>query len=415
MEGGEAANGDRKPFQKHLGLPGHFVKSLAQSHLKLITHTAFDQANERSSEIFKGTGIVTVAGGPYFGPALLSIRMLRKTNTTLPVQVFLPSQADYEPEICEGVLPALNAECFVIEDHLHKSNPFPVNNYLLKVLAILLSPFEKVLFLDSDCFPLRDPMEIFASEPFNSTGFISWPDYWIATEDPVFYQIAGLAKFPKGVPARASETGQLMVDKTKHLSSLLLAAYYNIFGPEVYYPIISQGAIGGGDKETFLAGAVVLGKPFYRTKEHVGTVGYIDPNSEFHGGAMIQYHPADEWILQHGNHTQKEKAYKKPRPFFLHANVPKMHVARLLDDKNIFLEGTEQRIRLWGDKNSMIAMFGVDLEKVVWDEMRHLACELDSVLEDFKGRFKICARANEHYRKVFDGKAVDVPERKVGS
>ena len=414
LAGSDEANGERKPFPKSIGLPADAVGSLAQSHLKLITHTDFDLANERAPDLFEGTGIVTVAGGPYMAPAILSIRMLRKTNTTLPVQVFLRSQ-EYEPEICEQVLPALNAECFVIEDHLRKTNPFQVTGYQLKVLAILFSSFQKILFLDSDCFPLRDPTELFTTEPFKSKGFLSWPDYWIAAEDPVFYQIAGLAKFPTGVPARASETGQMMVDKSKHLSSLLLAAYYNIFGPELYYPIMSQGAMGEGDKETFLAAAVVLGKPFYRIKEHVGTIGYMDPNGEFHGGAMVQYHAADEWLSQHGNTTEKSQAdeKKKPRPFSLHANYPKMNVAHLLHENQIFLDGTEQRIRLWGDKNSIVNIFGYDIEMVVWDEMRHMACELDTVLEDFKGEWKLCESANEHYRELFDNGAVDVPEQKA--
>ena len=417
LEGGVEANGERKPFERSIGISEEWVHSLAQSHLQLITHPEFDQADKEVSDIFGGTGIVTVAGGRYFAPAILSIRMLRRTNSTLPVQVFLATPDEYEPEICERVLPALNAECLVLSEHLSKSNPFKVTPHLFKVLAITLSKFQKVLYLDSDCFPLRDPAELFSTKPFTSTGLLTWPDYWIATEDPTFYQIAGLAKFPTGLPARSSEIGQFMIDKSKHLSTLLLAAYYNVFGPETYYPLLSQGSIGGGDKETFLASAAVLGKPFYRTNEHVGTIGYIDPTtSEFHGGAMIQYHPGDEWLALHGNVTEKEKlANKKPRPSFLHANSPKMNVAHLFDDKEIFVLGTDQRLRLWGDKNLLTVMFGCDIEKLVWDEMRHMACELDTVLEDFKGRWMICERANTHYREFFDNNAVDAPQKNLGA
>jgi len=409
LQGSDEANGDRKPFPKAIGIPRPDVESLAQTHLKLITHTHFEKANERSSELFSGAGIVTVAGGPYFAPAILSIRMLRKTtNSTLPIQVFLQNKSEYEPEICEEILPSLNAECFVIEDFLGPGNPFHVSAYQLKILAILFSSFEKVLFLDSDCMALRDPIELFASEPFKSTGLLSWPDYWIATEDAVFYEIAGLAKFPEGVPARSSETGQLMVDKSKHLSSLLLAAYYNIFGPGVYYSILSQGAQGEGDKETFLAGAIVLGNKYYRVAKHVGTVGYHSPDGAFHGGGMVQYSAADEWAIQHGNLSEKAKLGNQPRAFFLHANVPKMSVGHLLDTDVIFLPGTEQRIRLWGLPESMTEMFGYDVERVVWNEMRHMACELDTTLADFSGRWKLCERANNHYRELFDAEAVNV-------
>ena len=408
---GDQADGDRKPFPKTIRVSEKDVQLLAQSHLHLITSPYLDQANERASENFKGTGVVTVAGGEYFAPAILSIRMLRKTNSTLPVQVFLQSRNEYDREICEDVLQALNAQCFIIQDHLRSTNPFQVTDHQLKVLAILLSSFRKVLFLDSDCMALRDPQELFETNPFKSTGLLSWSDYWIATEDPTFYRIAGLAKFPAGMPALSSETGQLMVDKTKHLSTLLLAAYYNMFGPECFYPLLNQAAMGEGDKETYLAAATILKNPYYRIKERVGTVGYHDKAGEFHGAAMVQYHAADEWNRLHGNATEKENVGgTKARPFFLHANSPTMDVAHVLDDKATFLPGTEHRIRIWGPQESIVEMFEYDVEKVVWDEMRLMACELDNVLEDWKGRWKLCKRATDHYKELFDGSIARVPE-----
>lgn len=411
VEGSEEANGERKPFQQSIGISPQDVKALSASHLKLTTDTRFEHANEHAAKLYRGTGIVTVAGGPYFPPVLIAIEMLRKqTNSTLPVHVFLQNKKEYEPYICEEVLPTLNAQCFVIEDYLRKSNPFEVQSYQLKIMAILFSRFENVLFLDSDCMALRDPRELFSSEPYLSTGFLSWSDYWIATEDPVFYNIAGLPKMPSGMPTRSSETGQLMVNKRKHLTTLLLAAYYNVFGPDFYYPLMSQGAMGEGDKETFLAGAAVLGNPYYRIKENCGTIGYHDPQGNFHGGAIVQYHAGDDWILAHGNASQKATTqHNKPRPFFLHANYPKMNVAFLLDENHIFLEGTEQRIRIWGDQKSIVEMFGYDIEKTVWDLLRHQACEMGDKMGALRGRWQICKRANEHYKEIFDSNTAFVP------
>ena len=89
-------------------------------------------------------------------------------------------------------------------------------------------------------------------------------------------------------------------------------------------------------------------------------------------------------------------------------------MGRLLDDKAVFLPGTEQRIRLWGEKNSVVELFGVDLEMRVWDEMRGLACELEGEVEDWRGSEGVCRRANEHFKGLFDGGAVDVSEGKKG-
>ena len=264
---------ERKPTPDQSVLTSTDVESLRRSHAILLEYPGFNDTREDALKLFRGTGVVMVAGGKYYAPAIVSIRMLRRTNCTLPVQLYLQSSDEYEPYICEELLPAMNAECFVIEDYLHKDAPFTVTRFQLKVLAILFSSFESLLFLDADSIALHDPTELLTSEPFLTTGLVSWPDYWIATEDSAFYTIAGFPSYPTGLPLRSSESGQLLISKKKHLSSLLLAAYYNVYGPGYYYPILSQGAPGEGDKETFLAGAIVLHRPWYRVKEHAGHIG----------------------------------------------------------------------------------------------------------------------------------------------
>ncbi|CAD6580217.1 MAG: hypothetical protein ASARMPREDX12_002314 [Alectoria sarmentosa] len=394
---------DRKPFNLSIDIPKKDVEVLRQSHERLVGHANFSRVNEQATRLFSGTGIVTVAGGYYFAPAILSIRMLRKTNSTLPVQVFLRNKSEYEKKICQEVLPALNAECFVIQDHLRKDNPVKVEHYQLKVLAILFSSFESVLYLDSDCMALLDPKELFNSEPFLSTGLVSWPDYWIATEDPLFYIIAGLPSFPKGLPARSSEAGQLLVSKQTHLTTLLLAAYYNIYGPGIYYPILSQGAAGEGDKETFLAAAVVLDNPDYRVRHRLGAVGFHEADREFHGTAMVQYHPGDDYA------PRDPTSLKQARPLFFHANSPKMNVAHLLAEDKVFYPGTEDRLRIWGPKESMTKMIGYDIEETVWVEIVEMACTLDDTLKDFRGAWQMCERAQRHYRETFQPDTTALP------
>ena len=151
--------------------------------------------------------------------------------------------------------------------------------------------------------------------------------------------------------------------------------------------------------------------PYYRVKEKIGTVGYFGKDREFHGGAMVQWDAAEEYRLAKmtdQKEKEKEKEKKKPRAFFLHANLPKMNVGRLLDDKKgIYEEGTEKRIRLWGGEQSMRAMFGYDIERYVWNQMREIACELKDTMKDFHGRWQICRRAQEHYTAMFEPKTGD--------
>jgi len=401
VEGSDQANGERKPSAHTLNLPQTVISSLYDSHKALLLDRGglydSDLHNE-SAELFSGTGIVTVAGGAYFAPAIVSIRMLRRVSN-LPVHVFIADHTEYEPELCERVFPALNAECFTISDFLAQDT-VDVTRFQLKALAILFSSFETILYLDSDCFAVRDPLEILSSEPFETTGLVTWPDYWKATEDPVFYNIAGMSKFPPGLPARSTESGELLISKSKHLSSLLLACYYNIYGPQYYYPILSQGAAGEGDKETFLAAAVVLGLSYYRVREHVGTIGYFTEEGEFKGNAMVQYHPGDDLSVHNGT-WPTEQTSNTVRPFFLHAHLPKLNVGRMLDETTLTSPAGEA-LRLWGSKEGVQKLFeGRDLEKEVWQEMRDTTCALEGVMKDWRGKENLCTRVKEHYLALF--------------
>lgn len=113
-------------------------------------------------------GIVTVAGGRFTGALLVSLRMLRRTNSTLPVEVFMPNPEDYNEHTCEVVLPSLNARCVMIP----KYEGLTISKYQYKIFAVILSSFEDVLFLDADNFPIVDPVEWFKAPVFKDNGYV---------------------------------------------------------------------------------------------------------------------------------------------------------------------------------------------------------------------------------------------------
>ena len=408
--GSDHADNERKPCSHSLNLPQESIDSLHESHKSLLQDKGLNKVRfgHQSRELFSGTGIVTIAGGPYFAPAILSLRMLRQTGSKLPVHVFLEKKTDYEPEVCEDILPGLDAECFILTDFLPKDSE-PVPRHQLKILSILLSSFETVLYMDSDAFPVRDPKEILETEPFTSKGLITWPDYWIATEDPIFYTIAGMPNFPTNLPARSTEAGELVISKKTHLSALLLAAYYNLYGPGYYYPLFSQGATGEGDKETYLAAAVVLGLPHYRVKQRITTLGYHTAEGDFKSGAVVQHHPKEDYETSDASKTTRTSAElsddARIRSFFIHANNPKLNVAYLLDGSQLTTP-SGKTIRFWGKKENVEKLFGGrDMEREAWDQMRKMACELEGRLWDWRGRNRLCKRAQEHWRTMFGGNA----------
>jgi alpha 1,2-mannosyltransferase len=368
----------RRPDRSHLELSSRDVKLLTASHRTFLRKLG--KLNTTNTPVlYSGEGIVMVAGGEFYGPALVTLRMLRRTGCTLPVELFLGTDEEYEPALCEAVLPALGARCVVISGFLSPPLRKEVVRFQLKSLALLFSSFERVVYLDSDSIPLINPESLLESKQFRQAGLLLWPDFWIATEDPRFYDIAGVeGGFPSGLPVTGCETGQMVLDKTRHLRTLLLAVYYNIWGPKWYYELLSQGALGQGDKETFLAAAVVLGTDWYRVKTSVESVGYRKRRgNEFRATGMTQF-----W---------------EGKPAFMHANTPKMNAGHLVDEGDL-----DEGVRLWGTKHDTLRRFGSDLERTVWEELVDVGCSLAEVVGEWKGKRKLCQRLKRHWVRAIE-------------
>lgn len=338
------------------------------------------------------------------GPAIVSIKMLRATGSKLPVEVFLANPDEYEPEVCDAYLPTLNARCLSISDFLSEPASAElrkdISHYQLKVFALLFSSFRNVLLIDSDSIPLVDPAQLFDSSAFAATGFLSWPDFWAASESPKFWAIADLPSFPTGLAPTCSEAGQIVLDKQRHLKTLLLATYYNVWGPSHFYPLLSQGALGQGDKNTFESAAVVLGAPYYRIPSPVEDVGRFTrgEHAGFKGSGMVQYMPEAE--VDKSNVNVISVVPKNATPAFVHANTPKMNAGHLVDEGD--LESKEgKRLRLWGTVEEQEKMFGRDLEKEVWKVVIDVGCELASKLAEWKSRNNVCGRLKKHWNAVF--------------
>ena len=123
-------------------------------------------------------GVVVAASGALLPVFLVSLKMLRRTGSMLPVEVFMESKERYEKEICEVVLPPMNATCMILSEVLDAVPlKLEMSRYQLKALALAFSSFEDVLLLDADNLALEQPEHLLNTEPFSSKGFVSWPDY----------------------------------------------------------------------------------------------------------------------------------------------------------------------------------------------------------------------------------------------
>ena len=380
---------DREELSSYLQVSQENLDILKKTHRSVVDHLP----STYPEMLYNGTGVVIVGGGRFMPIAVSCIRMLRRTNTDIPIEVFIENSKEYEVDLCDGVLPSLNAKCVSLEERLGKDvmEGFAIKGFQFKGLSLLTSSFENVLLLDADNFPIHDPMTVFQSDPFKSTGYILWPDYWRRTTSPDFYDIANvklgervrgdltstehvpLHHLENSMPDMSTESGQLVISKRRHFQSLILSTYYNLYGYSTYYPLLSQGAMGQGDKETFSAAATVLNESVYYIQSGVRAGGYHAVDG-FHGVSMYQTDPQEDFNMFVAKSTKKV-----PKPIFLHNHMTKMDPMSvvLTYPKRYPRKGDSQayRIRFFGKLKDNTAA-PIDLELAMWEESQWMVCEM---------------------------------------
>ncbi|TID26130.1 hypothetical protein CANINC_002825 [Pichia inconspicua] len=380
---------------------------------------------------YGGNGYVTVGGGKYSWFALLVIEVLRHLGSVYPVEVFIPTDAEYEKVFCEEVLPKYNARCIVISNVFDAEliDKIKVTGYQYKSLALLASSFENAFLLDSDNYPVMNPDHLFESELYQKYNMITWPDYWRRTTSPYYYQITDKKigkqvrylddedtdpkyyklktetrnKLRKVVQFHdregtlkewTTESGQMLINKRIHFKPLLLALYYNLEGQFGYYPLLSQGGAGEGDKETFVAASHFYDLEYYQVhKKPDRAYGFHKWRKNLVDTSIVQYDPVRDYeVLQYVNKGiqaeidllgdnfeydyfnlhQHKYSIEVSRPIFYHVHETKMDPFELYKIQATYdLKGRKLR-NLGGD----FPRFDFDLEMFLWQQVnKHLCIE----------------------------------------
>lgn len=407
------------------------LDSLQIKNLKKIHQDVFNELPYKfPKNLYKGDGIVLIGGDQFSWLSLLSIKSIRSFGSNLPIEMIIPTLEEYEQELCEIILPSLNGRCVLLHDVFGEEvmETIKFSGYQYKSLALIASSFENVLLLDSDNILVSNPDELFIKEPFKSYGMVIWPDYWTRTTSPLFYEIADInitntrvrkGKYPLipseevsdinnvplhdlegSIPDLSSESGQLMIRKTDHLKTILLSLFYNLYGPNFFYKLLSQGQSGEGDKDTFIAAAIKSKEPFYQVKSEIQSFGWFE-DGNFNGVSMGQRNPIQDYeyyknFLQNNELNFDNYDTRKASIFTVHANFPKFNPYLLWKENKLFNNKNEE-VRLYSDI-SIFLPEPFDFELVQYKRMYSLLCELKIELNYFKNVDKesICKFINGH-------------------
>lgn len=223
-------------------LPGDFhgFPNVAQAFRELLVERRDDAPT--APEFSHKRGIVICGGGwKFFASVYVTVRMIRRTGCELPIQVwFLGDKREFDPRMLQAL------ESFgvgwICANSFARENGIPariLGGWEMKPFAAAYCPFETVISLDADSYPAYNPEEFLNHPEFQRVGAAFWPDNGQKLE-PGQWERFGLEYHDEP----AWESGQFVVDKSRHWRPLWLTWWMNQRSDYVYRHMY-------GDKDTF--------------------------------------------------------------------------------------------------------------------------------------------------------------------
>jgi alpha 1,2-mannosyltransferase len=259
-------------------------------------------------------GIVMVVYPKLIASAYATIRALRTVlGCQLPIEIWYRQQ-EIRPG-SEALSPLLElADTSDAGDiSFHKIDDHWATGFGAKVFAIYNSFFERVLFLDADNVPARDPTYLFESPEFLDTGAIFWPDFWHPGHtifnihgQSLLWEVLGTA-FENSFE---QESGQLLIDRKRHAAPLTLVKFYTFQRPNPF----SRLKLAYGDKDLFRFAWMKLKIPYTMIQTPRAIAGKV-VNGSFCGMTMVQHDPSGEVVFLHRNSNKLTGEVKRKKNY----------------------------------------------------------------------------------------------------
>ncbi|KAL4106663.1 hypothetical protein PRIC1_004710 [Phytophthora ramorum] len=245
-------------------------------------------------------GIVMVVYPKLVASAYATIRTLRDVlGCRLPIEIWF--RQDEIDRVPRSLLPlqqlagndTLRAIIF------REINDSRAVSFGAKVFALYNSGFDRILFLDADNVPVRDPAYLFKSAEFERTGAVFWPDYWHPHYtifhlhgDSLLWELLSIPY----VDMFEQESGQLLIDRRRHAAPLELVRFFTFHQPNP----IEQLKLLWGDKDLFRFAWIKLDVPFFMVQTPPAVAGKVNGTS-FCGMTMVQHDAQGEVLFLHRN------------------------------------------------------------------------------------------------------------------
>ncbi|KAG7392033.1 hypothetical protein PHYBOEH_006509 [Phytophthora boehmeriae] len=243
-------------------------------------------------------GIVMVVYPKLLASAYATIRALRELlDCPLPVELwFRPQEMKHFPTAFAQLQQWSQGSNSITFREINQPG---VTGFATKVFAMYHSSFERVLFLDADNTPVRDPTFLFESQAFAKTGAVFWPDFWHPGRTIFNLQPHSLVWELLDLPFISmfeQESGQLLIDRRRHAAPLELVKFFAFHRPNHF----DKMKLAHGDKDLFRFAWLKLGAPFHMIATPPAVAGKV-VNGSFCGMTMAQYDTQGDVLFLHRN------------------------------------------------------------------------------------------------------------------
>lgn len=186
-------------------------------------------------------GIVICGGGWRFFPSLyVNVRQIRSHGCNLPIQIwYLGDRGEFDLRMALALEPYnVGWVCANSYQRIHNIPRRVMGGWEMKPFAALHAPFQEVICLDADSYPVMNPERFMEHPEYSRVGAAFWPDQLRLEHGQ--WERFGLEYHDE----QGFESGQYIVDKEKHWGALWLSDWMNDYSDYVYHHIY-------GDKDTF--------------------------------------------------------------------------------------------------------------------------------------------------------------------
>ncbi|KAJ8552604.1 hypothetical protein ON010_g9941 [Phytophthora cinnamomi] len=271
----------------------------ASAAVRKALQPGFSLPNVGESSSDPRDGIVMVIYPKLMASAYATIRVLRDQGCKLPLELwFIPREMRNHPADMKTLQELARADGMG-DISFHEVSDFHATGFRVKVHAIYNSHFDRLLFLDADNVPVRDPAFLFDLRGFKETGAVFWPDFWHPSNSIFNIHSQSLIWELLDIPFAnmfEQESGQLLIDRRKHAARLELVRHYAFQRSD----ILDRMKLVHGDKDLFRLAWLKQLSPFSMIRYPPAVAGKVI-NESFCGMTMVQHDTEGNVLFLHRN------------------------------------------------------------------------------------------------------------------